>query len=287
MSTTFRFIDSIDRTAPPKWDIVFRDSDLKRIEENNQKEQRADVINAIEDIRALRFDKERWWIGAAGDFGTKTQVRDVGEPIEEHDIRETWTNIPSLLNSMKVLKNYAKTHQLFSMSDLEVKRAKRLLEKLDSGLIRIEQVTAVNEFARAEAYALFVAYHNSYSKRQMEGYLGHGGMTLVPLQRARMFDSETAVQKFLKGHYFLKYYPKIQVVKIQLNMIELTNVYDGGGSNVDRLSDSRIQHAAAFVQKENLEQALLNASKERLLERVKEMDVQEQEEAATPVKRRM
>jgi len=285
MSTTFRFVDSTDRTAAPKWDRVFHDSDLKLIEERNAKDQRADVLNAIADIRALRFDKECWWIGAAGDFGTKTQVRDVAGPIEEHDIRETWTNIPSLLESMKVLKNYAKVHRLFSMSDLEVKRAKRLLQKLDSGLIRIEQVTAVNEFARAESYALFVAYDNSYSKRRMEGYLGNGGMTLVPLQRARMFDSETAVQKFLKGHYFLKHYPKIQVVKIQLNMIGLTNIYEGGGSNVDRLSESRIQHAAAFVQKENLEQALLNASKERLLERVKEIDVQE--DITPTVKRRM
>ncbi len=286
MSTTFRFIDPTDRTASPKWDPVLYDDDLKKIEHHNIKtSQKIDVTDAIADIRSLRFKEKRWWIGAAGDFGTKTQVRDMEEPIEEHDIRGTWVNIERLLNSMKVLKNYAKIHQLRPVNDLAVKRAKRLMQKLDNGLIRIENVTAVNEFARAEAYALFVAYDNSYTKRRMEGYLGHGGMTLVPLQRARMFDSETAVQKFLKGHYFLRHYPKIQVVKIQLNMIELTNVYEGGGSNADRLSDSRIQHAAAFVQKENLEQALLNASKERLLERVQEMDIQE--EVSPSVKRRM
>ena len=53
---------------------------------------------------------------------------------------------------------------------------------------------------------------------------------------------------------------------------------------VDRLDESRIQHAASFVQKENLEQALLDASKERLLERVAEID---QVVDTTPVKRRM
>lgn len=286
MSTTFRFIDSSDRTASPKWDPVLYEDDLKKIENHNRSNaQNKDVTDAVADIRTLRFKEKRWWIGAAGDFGVKTQVRDVEEPIEEQDVRDTWVDIERLLKALKILKTYAKTNQLRPVNDLAVKRAKRLMQKLDSGLVRIENVTAVNDFARAEAYALFVAYDNSYSKRRMEGYLGHGGMTLVPLQRARMFDSEIAVQKFLKGHYFLRHYPKIQVVKIQLNMIGLTNVYEGGGSNIDRLGDSRIQHAAAFVQKENLEQALLNASKERLLERVQEMNVEE--ETIPAVKRRM
>lgn len=287
MSTTFRFVDHTDRTASPTWDGVIYDDELKSIERHNEKTaQKEDVSEAIAHIRSLRFKDKRWWIGAAADFTTVTKVRDAGQPIEEHEIRDTWGNIEAVVEAMKVLKNYTKVHQLRKVNDLSVKRAKRLMQKLDNGLIRIENVTAVNEFARAESYALFVAYDNSYVKTRMEGYLGHGGMTLVPLQRARMFDSEIAVQKFLKNHYFLRNYPKIQVVKIQLNMIGLTSVYDGtSGSNIDRLSESRIQHAAAFVQKENLEQALLDASKERLLERVKQMEVVE--ETTPTIKRRM
>lgn len=286
MSTTFRFVDPTDRTARPAWDGVMYDDDLKSIERHNEKFQNTDVTQAIAHIRTLRFKDKRWWIGAAGDFTTATKVRDEGQPIEEHEIRDTWVNIEQTVEAVKVLKNYTKVHQLRNVNDLSVKRAKRLMQKLDNGLIRIENVTAVNDFARAEAYGLFVAYDNSYVKTRMEGYLGHGGMTLVPLQRARMFDSEIAVQKFLKNHYFLRNYPKIQVVKIQLNLIGLTTVYDGtAGSNIDRLDESRIQHAAAFVQKENLEQALLDASKERLLERVKE--IEHVEETTPTIKRRM
>lgn len=277
MSTTFRFVDSTDRTAGPQWDCVMYDQELKTIERHNEKmSQNMEVSEAIANIRTLRFDDKSWWIGAAADFTTTTKVRDEGKPIQEHEIRETWINLDTLLASIKTLKNYVKVHQLrevSKMSDLPIKRAKRLVQKLDNGLVRIADVSAVNDFARAEAYALFVACESSYAKRIVEGYLGHGGMTLVPLQRARMFDSETAVKKFLQNHYFLNTYPKIQVVKIQLNMIGLTSVYDGKSvSMVDRLEESRIQHAAAFVQKENLEHALLNASKERLLERVAQMD---------------
>jgi len=289
MSTTFRFVDSIDRTAGPQWDRVIFDQELKTIEQHNAKtSQNVEVSEAIANIRTLRFDDKSWWIRTTTDFTTTTKVRDTGKPIEEHEIRATWVNLDTLLASMKTLKNYVKVHQIRDLwrgNDLPIKRAKRLVQKLDNGLIRIADVSAVNDFARAEAYALFVACESSYAKRIMEGYLGHGGMTLVPLQRARMFDSETAVKKFLQNHYFLNNFPKIQVVKIQLNMIGLTSVYDGKSvSMVDRLSQSRIQHAAAFVQKENLEQALLDASKERLLERVAEM---EQVVDTTTVKRRI
>lgn len=287
MSTTFRFVDSTDRTAGPQWERVIFDQELKTIERHNaQTSQKVDISEAIANIRTLRFDDKSWWIGAAADFTTTAKVRDKGKPIQEHEIRETWVNLDTLLESMKLLKNYAKAHQLRGVNDLSIKRAKRLVQKLDNGLIRIADVSAVNDFARAEAYALFVACESSYAKRIMEGYLGHGGMTLVPLQRARMFDSETAVKKFLQNHYFLNNYPKIQVVKIQLNMIGLTSVYDGKSvSMIDRLDESRIQHAAAFVQKENLEQALLDASKERLLERVAEID--QVNDTAPAVKRRM
>lgn len=289
MSTTFRFVDSTDRTAGPQWDRVMYEQELKTIERHNQKmSQNMEVSEAIANIRTLRFADKSWWIGGAADFTTTTKVRDKGKPIEEHEIRETWVNLDTLLASIKTLKNYVKVHQLrevWKVNDLPIKRAKRLVQKLDNGLVRISDVSAVNEFARAEAYALFVACESSYAKRIMEGYLGHGGMTLVPLQRARMFDSETAVKNFLQNHYFLNNFPKIQVVKIQLNMIGLTTVYDGKSVSMsDRLNESRIQHAAAFVQKENLEQALLDASKERLLERVAEID---QVVDTTPVKRRM
>lgn len=289
MSTTFRFVDAADRTARPKWENVIAESDLRFIESHNHKNaQLLEITQAIACVRTLKNKEKYWVIGGVEDFSTTTKVRDNEGPIEEHEIRKTWVDIDNLVQSMKTLKNYSKVHQLRrEVNDLSVKRIKRLIQKMDNGLVRIADVSAVSEFARAEAYALFVAHENIYTHKMIEGYLGHGGISLVPLQRARMFDSEIAVQKFLKGHYFLNNFPSIQVVKIQLNMVALTTAYSGSGRGTDRLNDSRIQQAAAFIQKENMEQALLDASKERLLERVKELDDTPPPEPAAQQKRRM
>ena len=286
MSTTFRFVDQAERTARPKW-LEVTDSEtlanILRLNTIKNKDTREDIVAAVACLKTLRPHQHgsytTYCIGGAEDFTTAKKVRDGEHVIEEHQLRSTWTNVDEVIAAVKLLNDFYKSHRSRkTILDLPLKRVRRLMQKLDSGLVRLEEVKAVNEFARSEAYALYAAFSPSYLKDSSvttEGYLGYGGLSLVPLARARMFDSEAAVDKFLRttGKYLMRTLPAVQVVKIQLNMMELRHSVQGlGAKETDRLSDSRLQEAVSTVQREVIEQALQEVSRERLVERIDELD---------------
>ena len=136
-------------------------------------------------------------------------------------------------------------------------------------------------FIQNESAALFVRRKSPMSKQVQEGFLGSKG-DIVPLARARLFDSEEAAQAFLRRTNTAYYFLSFQVVNVKLQISGLGASINGTES-AQNVSDSVIFEACARVQKEQIQQALQQASRDKLLARLEELDAEQSQGQKDPV----
>ena len=294
MSTTFRFVDAQNKTARPMWAMVASVQDLKRLEEynNNQQHPSPQIAQAIETLRQLPVkdlaQTGRWVAGGlsvhvvtnAENFSFKTHVRDVNNtPLTMAEMNASFAPAKAALAAADILIKQRETNSAFpviSLQPLAIKRAIKLQNKIDQGLLTLSHVTAKNEFASTPSIALFAAVryksYNASSELLREGYLTSQHM-LKGLGEAKLFNSEEAAELHIKKARLLEHFGTIQLVRVNTSIQALGKTVVGTptSSCVSDLAGSRIQEALAFVQQEQMEQALQEASRERLEQRLIEL----------------
>ena len=306
MSTTFRFVDAQNKTARPIWAMVVAEQDLKRLENYNNQQKTPDpkITQAIDALRQLPVkgltqtgawaagNLQVYAVANAENFAHKTQVNDANNtPLTVAEMNASFAQIKAALAAADVLNKMRETTEGFpviSLKTLALKRAIKLQNKIEQGLLTLFHVTAKNEFASTASFALFAAVRyqsHSSSDTLREGYLTSQHM-LKGLSEAKLFPSEEAAELHIKKARLLNHFGTIQLVRVNTSIQSLGKTIVGTNSSswVSDLGNSRIQEAVAFVQQEQLEHALQEASRERLEQRLKEMGVEE-DTPSTPRKR--
>lgn len=168
------------------------------------------------------------------------------------------------------------------------KKIQKMQKSIEKGLWKLEEYSAIDTFAQAPSYALFTRYSNG-----KEGFMGKNG-DLGPLSKAQTYDSEEDMHAFIRRHSIFRYIEKMQVVKLNMSVIGLGDTvtsphYKGSNTwngQVD-LNAATIYEVGALLQRQAIEDALTQASREQLDEAYKKLDtVQDNAEVGT-IKRRM
>lgn len=165
------------------------------------------------------------------------------------------------------------------------KKIQKMQKSIEKGLWKLEGYSAIDTFAQAPSYALFTRYSNG-----KEGYMGKNG-ELGPLSKAQTYDSEEDMHAFIRRHSLFRYIAKMQVVKLNMIVVGLGGIatsphYKGGSTwngDID-LNGSTIYEVGALLQRQAIEEALSQASREQLDQAYKKL---EENPLESTVKRKM
>ncbi len=169
------------------------------------------------------------------------------------------------------------------------KKIQKMQKSIEKGLWKLEEYSAIDTFAQAPSYALFTRYSNG-----KEGFMGKNG-DLGPLSKAQTYDSEEDMHSFIRRHSIFRYIEKMQVVKLNMSVIGLGDTvtsphYKGGNTwngQVD-LNAATIYEVGALLQRQAIEDALSQASREQLEQAYKKLEENSAlESTESTVKRKM
>lgn len=166
------------------------------------------------------------------------------------------------------------------------KKIQKMQKSIEKGLWNLEEYSAIDTFAQAPSYALFTRYSNG-----KEGFMGKNG-ELGPLSKAQTYDSEEDMRAFVRRHSLFRYIEKMQVVKLNMSVVGLGDTvtsphYKGGSTwhgQVD-LNGATIYEVGALLQRQAIEDALSQASREQLDQAYKKLE--ETSAVESTVKRKM
>lgn len=142
--------------------------------------------------------------------------------------------------------------QIFFDEDA-IKKAHRNSKNFASGEYEYQTVDAIESFSEAKACAIFVT--NKYG----EGYMDPKG-EFAPLARARLFESAGAAARAISSSYR---FSDATIVHLQTTLLHL----DTNQKNAAPPSGT-LQDAVALQERKRLQEALENATKEDLLQRL-------------------
>lgn len=305
MSTTFRFIDENNKSARPVWQGIMTVSLLEMVRHQNNRQDIPDpkvnealdlieqqpVFSTRQIATSSYYDSDKWHCIAGHEkFGFNQRTTDANNiALTLSDAQQSWAHIEQLQSLMDHLNAFIEKHEYTNpglYQRLTVFRASKLNKKLNSDIITIENVEAVNEFAQNKAYALFVSYHNPHPTRKgttIEGYINNQ-LLIGVLLKAKFFDSEQEAKTYIQKKGLLRSFSEIQIVGVDINMTATHTLMKGNGVR-STLTDGRLQEAIAHTQRQQIDKALQEASLEKLKERLN--DLQDAKQDQKPAKKRM
>ena len=168
------------------------------------------------------------------------------------------------------------------------KKIQKMQKNIKNGLWSLPQYSAIDSFAQAPSFALFTRFTNG-----KEGFMDKHG-DLGPLSKAQTYDSEEDLHSSLRRLSMFRYIAKMQLVKLNMSVVGLGDTvtsphYKGGKSwqgDID-LNGATIYEVGALLQRQAIENALSQASREQLDEAYKKLDNPEPVESVEPTKRKM
>lgn len=293
------FLDEKNRKSIPQFEAVAQEDLLKSLEQLvNIPHTSADkkLLAAIALMRTLPVVK-------VTDLGNRWKTRDLIKNQSEvyaAVVPDTYTTVlrgdalsltastvKATLNATALpaaIALLSKHHHAFNSNT--GKKIQKMQKSIEKGLWKLEEYSAIDTFAQAPSYALFTRYSNG-----KEGYMGKNG-ELGPLSKAQTYDSEEDMHAFIRRHSLFRYIEKMQVVKLNMSVVGLGNTvtsphYKGGNTwhgQID-LNGATIYEVGALLQRQAIEEALSQASREQLDQAYKNLE--EHSVAESTVKRKM
>lgn len=293
------FIDEKNRKSIPQFEAVAQEDLLTSLEQLvNTPPTPADkkLLAAIALMRTLPVVK-------VTDLGNRWKTRDLIKNQSEvyaAVVPDTYTTVlrgdalslsastvKATLNATALpaaIALLSKHHHAFNSNT--GKKIQKMQKSIEKGLWKLEEYSAIDTFAQAPSYALFTRYSNG-----KEGYMGKNG-ELGPLSKAQTYDSEEDMHAFIRRHSLFRYIEKMQVVKLNMSVVGLGSTvtsphYKGGNTwhgQID-LNGATIYEVGALLQRQAIEDALRQASREQLDQAYKNLE--EHSVAESTVKRKM
>lgn len=293
------FIDEKNRKSIPQFEAVAQEDLLTSLEQLvNTPPTPADkkLLAAIALMRTLPVVK-------VTDLGNRWKTRDLIKNQSEvyaAVVPDTYTTVlrgdalsltastvKATLNATALpaaIALLSKHHHAFNSNT--GKKIQKMQKSIEKGLWKLEEYSAIDTFAQAPSYALFTRYSNG-----KEGYMGKNG-ELGPLSKAQTYDSEEDMHAFIRRHSLFRYIEKMQVVKLNMSVVGLGSTvtsphYKGGNTwhgQID-LNGATIYEVGALLQRQAIEDALSQASREQLDQAYKNLE--EHSVAESTVKRKM
>lgn len=294
------FVDDNNRKSIPIFEAVANEDILKAVEQTITTSTPADtkLRNAIALLRTLPVVKveqlgNRWKTRALSNGQIQVYaavVPDTYATVLKADLLtlnlsvvKSTLNNTALPAAIALLSKHAT-----AMNTNTGKKIQKMQKNLNSGLWSLSEYSAIDSFAQAPSFALFTRFTNG-----KEGFMGKNG-ELGPLSKAQTYDSEEDMLSSLRRLSIFRYIAKMQLVKLNVTVVGLGDTvtsphYKGGKlwhGDID-LTGATIYEVGALLQRQAIENALSQASREQLDEAYKKLDHPESVESEEPTKRKM
>lgn len=294
------FVDENNRKSIPIFEAVANEDILQAVEQTLNPSVASDkkIVDAIALLRKLPLVKvdqlgNRWKTRAL--INGQTQVYAAVVPdtyamvLKADLLKLSMSAVKATLNNTGLPAAIALvSKRATAMNTNTGKKIQKMQKNIKNDLWSLPEYSAIDSFAQAPSFALFTRFTNG-----KEGFMDKHG-DLGPLSKAQTYDSEEDVLSSLRRLSMFRYIAKMQLVKLNVTVVGLGDTvtsphYKGGKSwhgDID-LTGATIYEVGALLQRQAIENALSQASREQLDEAYKKLDHPESVEGEEPTKRKM